>query len=339
MEAIGQQVSLLRTHFPGSIAWGLNRQRVMRLSWRRGFICHPRLWLPFRSVTSLLQQVFQVNHIVGGLQDWFYLRAANKRPIVLTAAVRSSACDEQLLKKVDQFIVEWKSDVQALVSQGVQVERIRVIPPPIDLERFSPSAAPSGPFTIVFASSPDAADSLTDRGIDALLDAATLRPDYRFLLLWRPWGDSYPTVRRWIGERRLSNVEVVHQSLPRIEDTYRAIHATVAPFRNPATTKSVPNSLIESLACGRPIVATPTVSIAADVERMSAGRCVAPTGDSLALAFDDIRQRWGETSRNARHFAESHFSQSTFVESHRELYLKLMQSNYRNRNGGAPHSP
>jgi glycosyltransferase involved in cell wall biosynthesis len=325
MEAISSQIATLRGSFPGSVAWGLNRNRALQLSWSRGFIVHPRLWVPFRGATRVLQAAFHVNHIFGGHGEWFYVRAAVKRPIVLTAAVRKAKCDEQLLRKVDAFIVEWQSDAAGLAELGVDRERIHVIPPPVDLERFAPSPPPKRGFSILFASSPESVDGITARGVDALLDAAALRPAYRFVLLWRPWGDSHAFLKEALGRRGLENVEIVHERLPRMEEMYARVHVTVAPFRSASATKSVPNSLIESMACGRPVVATTAVSFAKDAEWASAGRCVEPNGEAIAAGLDEIQRQWNMTSRNARQFAMEHFDQSRHIELHRSLYASLLE--------------
>jgi glycosyltransferase involved in cell wall biosynthesis len=326
MEAISSQVATLRRHFPGSIAWGLNHNRLAQLSWRRGFVVHPRLWAPFRAATRVLQHAFDVNHIFGGHGEWFYVRAAVKRPIVLTTAVRKMKCDEQLLEKVDAFVVEWQSDAVDLASLGVGGQRIHVIPPPVDLERFAPSPPPKGAFSVLFASSPETVDGIATRGVDALLDAAELRPSYRFVLLWRPWGDSYAFIQESIRQRGLENVIVVHERISRMEDAYCGVHVTVAPFRSSTATKSAPNSLIESMACGRPVVATSSVSFAKDAERASAARCVEADGEALAAGLDDVRRRWDETSRKARRFAEEHFAQMLHIDSHRRLYARLLEN-------------
>ena len=324
MEAISSQVATLRRHFPRSVAWGLNRHRIVQFSWRRGFIVHPKLWIPFRGATRVLQHAFHVNHIFGGRGEWFYVRAAVKQPIVLTTCVRKARCDEQLLRKVDAFIVEWQSDAIALAELGVDRERIHVIPPPVDLRQFAPTPPPKREFTVLFASSPETVDGIIERGVDALLDAAVLRPTYRFVLLWRPWGESYACLQEAIRHRGLKNVEVIHERVIRMEDMYAGVHATVAPFRSSATTKSAPNSLIESMACGRPVLTTAAVSFAMDVELASAGRSVDPDGEALAAGLDDIERQWNEMSHNAREFAETNFALSRYIESHRCLYARLL---------------
>jgi glycosyltransferase involved in cell wall biosynthesis len=324
MEAVSGQVALLRKNFPKSVAWGLNDKCPFQVSWRRGLVFHPRLWLPFRGATWLLQRAFQINHIYGGPGDWHYLRAALKHPIVMTVAVRSSPCDVDLLRRVDRFVVEWPRDLELFRNLDIDPLRVEVIPPPVDLQRFQPTARPRGPLTALFASSPVTISGLEERGVDAILHAASLRPDYRFRLLWRPWGDSYEHLATEITRRRLDNVHLIRNSVERMEQVYAEIHLTLAPFRDPTNTKGLPNSLIESLACGRPIITSTAVSFGADVEDARAGRVTPVTGEALVAAMSSIDADWQEMSAAAAAFAANHFSHKNFITSHRRLYLALV---------------
>lgn len=325
MEAISGQVALLRRHFPHSVAWGMNPQKTCQLSWRHGLVVHPKLWLPFRGLTGVLQYGFHLNHICGGLGDWHYLKAVRTRPTVMTVAVKSVATDPALLEKVDRFIVEWHRDLAWLEGHGISPRRVTVIAPPVDPDRFRVTPMPADPFRVLFASSPDSVSGLEERGVDAILDAAALRPDYRFVLLWRPWGDSLDELRVWIRDRGLVNVEVVAKAVSRMEEVYSSVHVTIAPFRNVANTKTMPNSLLESLSCGRPIIMTAGVSIAEDVEKVLAGRIAPASGAALANALDEVREAWPSMSKAAVEFANTHFDESRFVAEHNRLYSELMR--------------
>src|SRR5271166_3737321 len=111
-----------------------------------------------------------------------------------------------------------------------------------------------------------------------LLDAAALRPNMRFRLLWRPWGASRETIGNWVRERGLRNVEIIDGRVEDMPSEYRSAHVTVAPFTRMDRCKPMTNSLIESLACGRPILCTPEVGLARSVEDSRAGVVVRAVG-------------------------------------------------------------
>jgi len=324
MEAISSQVRFLRSRFPGSVAWGLHPACTIQLSWSDGLVVHPRFWLPFRGATAVLQRAFSLNHIFGSLGDWFYLRACVRRPIVMTVAVKRPPSDKKLLANVGMFVVEWKSDIEYLQDHGVESDRICVIPPPVDITKFREVMPPPDRFTVMFASSPEKSTELADRGVDIILDVAERRPEYEFVLVWRPWGDSEEVLRGWIARRRLKNITIMRGVQNEMHQLYNRSHVAVALFRNQLNTKSVPNSLIESLACGRPIVTTTCVGMGRDLALSSAGYAVAPERDEVIDALDKLCAEWSVASTMARQFAEEYFSVEKYIAKHRCLYDRAL---------------
>src|SRR5207249_4017135 len=165
MEAIAAEVAILRRRFPGSVAWGLSKRHWALFSWRRGYCLNPKFHLLFRAATRLLERTFELNHILGSVGDWFYLQGSRRRPIVLTAVAAGRPVAAALLQRVDRFVVEYPHGREELKRLGIDEARIRLILPPVDLGRFIPQPAPEGPFTVLFASSPDDAAWLDARGV------------------------------------------------------------------------------------------------------------------------------------------------------------------------------
>jgi glycosyltransferase involved in cell wall biosynthesis len=324
MEGVASEVALLRRSFPRSVVWGVTGRDGLTLSWRRGFSVSPRFALPFRLVSRVAQCAFHVNHIFGGLGDWFHLRSIGKLPSVLTVAVHSHLHDTKLLKKVDRFVVEWTGARRQLLDLGVAPERIELILPPVDVDRFRPSPAPAEPFTVLFVSSPDRKEWLTARGVDLLLDAAALCPEMQFRLVWRPWGDSASEVMSWIAFRNLRNVDLRIERISDMPDIYAKAHVTVAPFRDLEKCKPAPNSIAESLACGRPVVVSDQVGFSEMIAEAGAGLVCGMDPGEIAEQLKHIRDRWVTYSRCARSLAEERLAAPLFLDAYRRVYEALI---------------
>ena len=326
MEAVASEVACLRRAFPGSIAWGISSRDWKRFSSERGYCFHDRFYRLFQTVTHFAQGAFHINHLFGGLGDWFHLKAVKKHPIVMTVAVDGTACEPRLLHKVDCFVVEWPAARDKLKHLGVDESRIRLVFPPVDTDRFQP--APRGArtegFTVLFASSPDSFEWLEGRGLNLLLDAAELCREIRFLLVWRPWGDSLAHIKGAIEKRGLQNVKLAVGKYPNMESFYQQAHATIFPYRQMDKCKPSPNSLIESLACGRPVIVTPKVGLAETVAGHGAGVVCEETAGSVAQAIERLRSDWNSFSKNSRRAAEQLFSQRQFLQSYAQLYQEIL---------------
>jgi glycosyltransferase involved in cell wall biosynthesis len=145
----------------------------------------------------------------------------------------------------------------------------------------------------------------------------------RFLLLWRPWGDSLPAIRSLVREHGLPNVEIIPGRFANMPRWYQAAHVTVAPFTEIERCKPMPNSLVESLACGRPVLVTPEVGLAGMVRESRSGVVVAPHGEGIAEGLDRLRSDWRAHAGPARRLAVRWFSLGRFLEGYRRTYDEL----------------
>ncbi len=324
MEAIASEVAALRRHFPSGLCWGLSHRHWLLVSRRRGMCFHPRLHLLFRAAVRLFEPTFDLNHIFGSLGDWFYLAPRRRRPTVLTVAAWTDPVGLPLLNQVDQFVVESVQTMDELVRLGIDDARVRLIFPAVNLDRYAPRREPEVGFTALFASSPDCASWLEARGVHLILDAAARRPHMRFRLLWRPWGDSEVVVRRWIAERNLHNVELITGCVADMPAEYNRAHVVVAPFTDRSRSKPTPNSVVDALACGRPVVVTQMVGLSDLVAESRSGAVVAPGGESLAEGLDRVASQWPSYSRAARSLAEELFAEQRFIQSYERLYAELL---------------
>ena len=105
---------------------------------------------------------------------------------------------------------------------------------------------------------------------------------------------------------------------------YASAHVTIVPFDGSERCKPAPNSLIESLACGRPVVVTEEVGLAEVVREARCGSVCLRNGTSLAREIDVLRDNWQELSCRSREAAEREFGLNRFVEAYKSLYGEVM---------------
>jgi glycosyltransferase involved in cell wall biosynthesis len=216
-----------------------------------------------------------------------------------------------------QLVVEHEGDIDAWVRAGVTPDRIAVVRPGIDLDRFRFVPPPAGPrFTLLFASTPADAAEFHGRGIDCLVDLARARPDVDILVPWRAWGDLGQARRQIADLCPPDNFRVEYGDVD-IRECFARAHATIACFA-PLSGKSVPNFVLEGLACSRPYLLTRDAALQAAGH--PAGRVVERNIAALSAAVDEIRARYTSFAGAARLLAEGRYSQSAFVEAYERIY-------------------
>lgn len=203
-------------------------------------------------------------------------------------------------------------------SYGVPSERIRVVPPGVDLDRFSPGdggsarerlGLPAQAFVVV------AARRLVPRmGLDVLLDAwpevCAAVPGAQLLIA----GDG--TERERLEENAPAGVRflgtVADDVLP---DLYRAADVAVVPS---LALEGFGLTVVESLACGTPAVVSDSGGLPEAVAGLDPS-LVVPAGDAPALArrlLDPLPD-----GAACRRHAES-FSWERAAEEHRRIYAE-----------------
>ncbi len=142
MEGCSKEVFALKDHFLQSRLYGLSRYYAFRSSRRERYVgLNVRLYPLVRLLAPLLERSIDLHHIYGGLREWFFLRALQRRPVVLTVATGDVPFAPHVYRHVRRFVVHASSTAKMLTAHGFAQDRIRVIYPGIDLERFRPQAS------------------------------------------------------------------------------------------------------------------------------------------------------------------------------------------------------
>ncbi len=107
---------------------------------------------------------------------------------------------------------------------------------------------------------------------------------------------------------------------------FQAADATIAPFLQSTDTKICPTSLIESLACGRPLLVSTKVGLADLVQEHDCGQVFEPSVDGVCHAIEALRADYRRRAANARACAERHFDLRLCLRQHEQLYDEVLTS-------------
>jgi glycosyltransferase involved in cell wall biosynthesis len=194
--------------------------------------------------------------------------------------------------------------------------------PAIDVDHYTPAAAPEGRFTLLFASSPADPSEIDARGVGLLIELARLRPDLDVVVLWRQWGD-VAEARRVIDRRSPPpNFRLEHRDARDMAAVYQSVHAT-ACFFDAGVGKSAPNSVVEGLATGRPALLTDTCGMADIVGAWQAGVVCPREITALAGAVDQLKRGYSNHALQARRLAEQEFDSRRALARYAALYERL----------------
>lgn len=264
-----------------------------------------------------------INHLFASASErWLSPMLASHRGVVTVA--KGSASLGRIERNADTLRAfravvvqsEWDHDLMRQV--GVPEQALRLIRPGIPL---APYREPQEPFTIVFASSPFAADDFLTRGVQLLLRTAPRLPDVRFVLVWR--GRHLDKLRRLIRESGAAGVEVRNGVIPDMGAVYDEAHAAVLPALEHRSFVPAPRSGLEAMARGKPLLVSRYVSIAESLERSGAGVVFDPTIGGLEAAVRRLRAEYHSCRQAAQRYIETHFSPAVHLELHRRLYGSL----------------
>jgi glycosyltransferase involved in cell wall biosynthesis len=195
------------------------------------------------------------------------------------------------------------------------------IPWGVETDRFHPPAQePGPPLTVGFLSLLDIHHRY--KGLEVLFEALRLLPEVRLRVGGK--GEDADFYRRRAEELGVADrVEF----LGFIEDL-NAFYGGCHVFALPSTDlrEGFGLVLLEAMACGRPVLTTPIVGMAADIEQQGAGVLV-PPNDPAALAaalrsLDDLP----EMGRRARQLVEERYNWEGVTDDYEELFRSLTGS-------------
>ncbi len=238
----------------------------------------------------------------------------------------------RLLKMVDAFVATTEEIEEGLLEDGVSAEKINRVPNFIDTDRFTRSSAD---FKEGMKANKGYKDSrvvtfsgrfIYLKGIIFLLegwrDVAKLLPDARLLLL----GDGPLLYDMKEAARRLGIADSVEflGHVPHVNDFLSMTDVFVLP----SLQEGMPNSLLEAMACGLPVVAT-RIGGVVDVVRDEENGILVEPRDPKGLAKGVVRLLKNDAlaariSLRAYQTIRECYNLDDIIHKYHELYKKIL---------------
>jgi glycosyltransferase involved in cell wall biosynthesis len=157
------------------------------------------------------------------------------------------------------------------------------------------------------------------KGLEVLFEALRLLPDVRLRVGGK--GEDVDFYRRRAEELGVADRVEFLGFVEDLNAFYGACHVFALPSTD--VREGFGLVLLEAMACGRPVLATPLVGMAADLERMGAG-VVVPPNDPAALAAA-LRSLEGlpEMGRRARRLVEERYTWERAADDYERLFAEV----------------
>jgi teichuronic acid biosynthesis glycosyltransferase TuaC len=325
---------------------------------------HPRYLLPpkvgmeiapfamaagaFCSVRRLIRQGFDFDAIDAhyyypdGVAAALLARHFNK-PFVVTARgsdvniIASHAVPRRLMlwaaRRADTSIAVSEALASAMVAIGMTSQRIEVLRNGVDLTRFRSHSQADARRRLGWPDAPTliaVGNLLESKGQHVALEALASLPDFRLCCVGSgPQAGFLQSLARRLGvaERVLFCGSVAQDLLSLY---YSASDILVLP----STREGTPNVVLESLACGTPVVATAVGGIPEVVSTPIAGRL---TGDrSAAQLVNAVRDLWAHgIDRQAVRAHASRFGWADTTRGQLDIFRRLAHGNSISRQSGS----
>lgn len=253
---------------------------------------------------------------------------------------------EQVFDAVAGFCVSAPGMVDALVAAGAERDSVFCVPDGLDLSRFQVASPSSGPARRIFA----AGRMVEKKGFSYLLEAISRIVGQGVPVRLRLAGDGLLRASLEEQARRLGIQEHVAFLGYLVEDEVleeiRASDMVCVPscVAEDGDKEGIPTILLESIACGKPVVTTPNGWIS-DIAVHGENALVVPEKDSAALAGALARLAADPALRSAigrggRELVERDFDAERTMRDLVRLYearLRVpLQGASRERKGGHP---
>lgn len=311
-----QEINALRSHFGGSLHYVNPNQTSL--------VYLPRVFFGLQQLRSLLslESTLDLHHFYNADAYPFPILRLLRKPVVYTISggVRRCRLPRRFLNSMATVIVYDERSLARMREKGIQTGV--VMRPGIDTAKFShhPISLTS-PIRFMYASAPWTLAQFQNKGVDALLKAAQLEKELELVFLWR--GVMADEMRARIAEYGVQDQVTLITDLVDVNQILAKVHGTIALADQEGIIKAYPHSLLDSLAAGKPVVASRGIPMAEYIEKTGVG-CVIESVEHHAILrmLDEFRDTYSQLQLSAQQIDLNEFSVDSMLRSYRELYLR-----------------
>jgi len=294
---------------------------------------------PTRSLPPLIPVSLYGMHLITALKSYdekvdifhlffphivnFRILRSLSKPIIYTVI---SGMDVKCLPRSGlpcTLVVSSSQEADILRSRGFH--RVHVVRPGLDLSQIqvTPPQELNSEFVLLAGSAPWTRRQFETKGFALLLKVLTRLPQIRLICLWRgklfrEWSDRVKSLG--LADR----VEII-QEKEDISGILSRCHAAVVLSATSDLVKSYPNSLMEALATGRPVLVSRCNPMSYYVEENSCGKVIEDLClDELIAAIGEIMDEYSAFARSAL-LAGRGLSATQMMDNYRHLYQDVMK--------------
>jgi glycosyltransferase involved in cell wall biosynthesis len=242
------------------------------------------------------------------------------KPIVYTIA---TGMDAKRAGPSCALVVSSIQEADILRSQGFR--NVHVVRPGIDHSQIqiTPPSKLDHEFVLLAGSAPWTRRQFETKGFDLLLKVLTQLPQMRLICLWR--GTLY---REWSDRVQsfglADRVEIIQEKAD-ISGVLSRCHAAIALSETAGQIKSYPNSLMEALAAGRPVLVSRSIPMSYYVEDNGCGKVIEDLClEELINAIGEIVDDYSNFTRAASQVGRD-LSVTKMIDDYQRLYQSVMK--------------
>ncbi|MCB0667517.1 MAG: glycosyltransferase [Saprospiraceae bacterium] len=281
-------------------------------------------WHKFLEIGKFQKEI-ALNHVFSpGLFHYPILKIL-KKPIVysVTATLRDEDLERPLtsFRSLANILVNSERDRRKLSDRGF--ENVVQVPPVVNVESLKPGPVPDGQqFILLMASAPWEANQFDSKGINLLLRAVKEAPWLKLVLLWR--GRLMEELQNRIQKEDVREQVEVIDELVNIQEVMDRVHATVLLAKTGEIVKSFPHSLVESVACAKPVVISDTIAMSDYVKNFGCGLVLKRFDlPSLLPILEQLRNDYSVFREAAERVGGSSFSSEHVLEKIGQVYHQI----------------